>query len=583
MFKKTIFEIIKFISKKYKIDNLNNKAKENVFLHYKKSHYLVVYFVKISIYLINVYSIIFFRRFFLKLDSKNKEKLFNQIFNLSLLKQDKLFLLFHAIITLHTDFEEKQKKLKINDTIKNHQYFENIIIGSGPSGSVTGLKLAEKKRKTLILEKGDFYKNFKLKHPGKEFLTKWEFGGLSSSLGNAQIKYASGECFGGGSEINSGLFHEPDKNFIKKLVKNYQVKNLYHKNLIENLKLLKKLVKVNSMKNQKDKVTNLMFQTSKKIGWDFERVPRFLTKNYKKSSMSNTLLKKYIRYGGKISLNSTVRDIKKINGKWSLEINKNNKIYNLNCKNLFLCAGTINTISLLKNNKLLKNKSYSSFHFHPMIKIIAKFPKKINSKKFDISSLQIKKFFPKFIIGNAASSRAQLKINSFSNNKVYEDVKLNWEKMAIFHATFSLGKGSIFTVSKNSDPIVIYKISKKENELLNFGLKKLIMFLFKAGCEYIFPVTDHNSILTNKNFNYQSINDPKKFNLSTVHLLGGCPFGEDKDKTVADSYGKVHSQKNLYINDGSLICEDLVKNPQGIIMSLAYRNISKFLKNEKNI
>ena len=66
-------------------------------------------------------------------------------------------------------------------------------------------------------------------------------------------------------------------------------------------------------------------------------------------------------------------------------------------------------------------------------------------------------------------------------------------------------------------------------------------------------------------------------------MLGGCPFGEDKNKTVADSYGKVHFQKNLYINDGSLICEDLVKNPQGIIMSLAYRNILNFLKNEKNI
>ena len=30
-----------------------------------------------------------------------------------------------------------------------------------------------------------------------------------------QIPFASGECLGGGSEINSGLFHKPSKNFYQ--------------------------------------------------------------------------------------------------------------------------------------------------------------------------------------------------------------------------------------------------------------------------------------------------------------------------------------------------------------------------------
>ncbi len=83
-----------------------------------------------------------------------------------------------------------------------------------------------------------------------------------------------------------------------------------------------------------------------------------------------------------------------------------------------------------------------------MIKIIAKFPKKVNTKFFNISQVQINHFSPKYIIGVAASSRSQLKISSFNNNEMYKKIKKNWQNMIIFHATFSLGKGKIFILDQ---------------------------------------------------------------------------------------------------------------------------------------
>ena len=64
------------------------------------------------------------------------------------------------------------------------------------------------------------------KYPGDEFLYKWKYGGVNTSLFNTQIVFSSGECLGGGSEINSGLLHEPDENFVKKWIKDYNVKNI---------------------------------------------------------------------------------------------------------------------------------------------------------------------------------------------------------------------------------------------------------------------------------------------------------------------------------------------------------------------
>jgi choline dehydrogenase-like flavoprotein len=65
--------------------------------------------------------------------------------------------------------------------------------------------------------------------------------------------------------------------------------------------------------------------------------------------------------------------------------------------------------------------------------------------------------------------------------------------------------------------------------------------------------------------------------LMTIHLFSSCPMGEDKEKCAADSYGRVHGFKNLYIADASLLCTAPGVNPQGSVMAFARRNVMKFL------
>ena len=57
-------------------------------------------------------------------------------------------------------------------------------------------------------------------------------------------------------------------------------------------------------------------------------------------------------------------------------------------------------------------------------------------------------------------------------------------------------------------------------------------------------------------------------------------MGEDKN-CVVNSYGKVFDTEGLYVNDSSLINTPLLKNPQGTVMSIAYRNIDHFITNNE--
>ena len=43
----------------------------------------------------------------------------------------------------------------------------------------------------------------------------WKNGGVNTTLLSKMISFASGSCLGGGSEINSGLYHAPDEAFLK--------------------------------------------------------------------------------------------------------------------------------------------------------------------------------------------------------------------------------------------------------------------------------------------------------------------------------------------------------------------------------
>ena len=79
-----------------------------------------------------------------------------------------------------------------------------------------------------------------------------------------------------------------------------------------------------------------------------------------------------------MSLNSEINKIYQSNGLWKIEFIQNKKKKYITCNNVFLCCGSIDNIKILKNNNLLKKNNKISFH--PMIKVVVKFPEKVNSK-----------------------------------------------------------------------------------------------------------------------------------------------------------------------------------------------------------
>ena len=580
-FARMVLFFFKFISKIY-FEN-NNKQIQKLILHFFKSHFLVIFFIRVSFFYLNIVSLILYRKKLLEIKSEELSNILNKADKIKFLQSNKIIELFHAITAIHLNGKETKTKIKLNRELKNNDFFENIVIGSGPGGSITANQLNNAKKDVLLIEKGMWFKHFKLKHPGEELFTKWKNGGLAAALGNVKIQYASAECFGGGSEINSGLYHEPDRNFLNEWSKNYHTKEISYDELKTFIDQTKEKTNVSYLKNYLP-ITKDIIASSEKNNWHVEEIPRWCSEkdgDFVKKSMTETYLKEYLTNDGKVSLNTEVIKFQKVKNLWKIDIIKDKKKLSIFCKNAFLCCGSIENIKILKKNKLIKKNEKISFH--PMIKVIVKFPKKINKENMEILTHQVTQFFPDFLIGNAASGLPFLKIASQHNEKLYKDVMENWENMLIFHATFSMGEGKVFNIPFLDDAIVSYNINNKEVNTVKKGLEKLCKLMIDAGCEYIYPISKKSLKLNKDNYiNYTNkIKKITDLNYSTVHILGGIPMGENNNTCLVDSYGKLNKSENFYINDSSLICNKLLKNPQGTVMAIALRNVNNFLSKNK--
>ena len=576
-------DITKIIIEKEGINDFSQFNRRQLFAHFLKSQQLIKIFFLVHLLLLNIFSFFLSLKTLKSLSFSKKEKLYKLFEKYNLIKFRKIIELISALVFLIKYNNEKLINQKKSSLFQNKNYYDNIVIGSGPGGAVTVNNLLKNKLQTLLIEQGYKTSIPKTKHPATEFYHKWKYSGLSGAIGKYDLQFASAECYGGGSEINSGLYHEIDDLFIKKLINKNNVRNLTRS---ENE--WKSITSSDNYEelNQRDKnLTNYFAQGSKALGWKYESIKKFFKSNGSavKQSMTSTLLKEAEKSGLELLLGHKVKKISKDNDKWTITFSKSSK--EISCKNLFLCCGTPYTLNLLKKSGIIPWSYNDNFHFHPMIKIVARFPSKVNHKiNENVISSQITEFYPNYLFGNAASDIQFLKISAIGNRIFSKDVDKNSEHMAILHSTFTNGKCNFVKIPFIEEPIIIFKINQQEVQMVREGLLNLIKFAFKSGAEYIYILDESKTRLENfDEAKIKNILENIKLSFSAVHLLGGINFGEKKEN-LFDSYGecKIDKYKNLFINDSSLISENLLKNPQGAIMSIAKRNINHYIKENKN-
>ena len=471
--------------------------------------------------------------------------------------------------------------------------YNYLIVGSGPGGCATAHEISKFDKDVIILEKG-FLKKKNFKQYSPEEIEEYAYqAGISSTIGEGGMTFTIGQCVGGGSEINSGFYYELPYQIYKKWKKN--ISDLDYDLIRKNFDEIKKKLKINKIKKE-GLSSKILLIGSKKLKLSSEIVPRWIKSKlyFKKNKkiwshnrygMSNTYLQEALKKGVKIVKNCEVtKIILQPNNIFKIVCINNKKKKFFFCKKIFLCAGAIFSPSILIKSGFKKNIG-TQLKFHQMTRVVAEFDKDINEDDFGVPVRQVNHYKKDITLGCSVSSKKHLAVWC-ADHKNLKNILENYKKYATYYSLITSDTKAKISVLKNfTDPIIFYNITKIDIKKHHRGLKILAKILFLAGAKKIILSSFSFKGDTLKEFfNYNELilflKKNKEFipELSSIHLFSSIPMG-DNSKYPLNSNGELKQQKNIFVNDSSMLPGYTSVNPQAIIMAMAINNIKKIFKN----
>ncbi|MDG1727494.1 MAG: GMC family oxidoreductase [Emcibacteraceae bacterium] len=480
---------------------------------------------------------------------------------------------------------------------------EVLVIGSGAGGATVANELSKNGFDVLILEEGKYMPAEKVPtNFSDSLLNMWRSGGMTLAQGKPLVSFAEGMCVGGSTEINSAIFQKPPDELISKWAEKYSIDGFSPEAHAPFYEQATRLVNASLTPGDFGAHSEILREAGEHQGWEVGALERghkncVGTNNCSigcptgaKQSMSSSVLKSFIKNNGRIVSNCRVNKLIKksdiVEGAKAEITDLEGVVHSLiiRAKHVFVCGGATQTPTLLMRSGYKKGVG-KGFKLHPTIRILAQFDQRINAHNSRHPLYAITEFSPNLRLGGSVFSLPTygMFLTEDWQNRSY--MMPSYTNMGMYYAMVrGSGVGSVASVPFSKHALVRYQLSEEDWSNIEIGLHNLSLALFENGARKIQP-----SIYGMKAWN--SIDDMrnaiklglprKKINLMSIHLFSSIGMGEDKKLNAANSYGKFHGVKNLYIADASLIPESPGVNPQATVMAFALRVTENFICKQK--
>jgi len=455
--------------------------------------------------------------------------------------------------------------------------YDDVIIGSGPGGAIVAHQLGEHKRNTLLIEEGPrapihTHTPFSM----DEITRLYRNQGMGMSIGPPHINIAEGRCLGGGSEINSGLYHRLPDGIRDLWQKKYQIQSFSASDLLPYYESIETALSIHSPDTPHSLAALKLKSGADQLGWYCPEIPRWI-KNGVRQSMSETYISGYEERGGAVMDQTRVVRLRHVSGLWEVICHGNTGEQVIRSNTVFVAGGAIQTPLLLRRSGI-SNHVGTTFGLHPSIKIMAEYDDPVSQLGDGVGRFQVKEFSPSMSFGSSVSTPAQI-AQGLSAYGIPASFKTEWNRFAIYYAMICTPTmGTVRSLYHDPTPIIRYRLSPQDLVQLGLAFDRLCSLLWASGAKRLYPSLPVSSPLTIHS-NVNSIKEgieKGKLHLMSIHLFGSCPMGENRSHCAVNSFGKVYGCDGLYVSDGSLLGGSPSVNPQGIIMAIAKRNVSEY-------
>jgi choline dehydrogenase-like flavoprotein len=456
------------------------------------------------------------------------------------------------------------------------------VVGSGPGGAITACLLAEAGRDVLLLEEGSWPAEPSVPFSLDQMRRMYRNGGVSTTIGRGKIAWVEGRCVGGGSEINSALYHRTPANILERWRNDFGVAALGCADMERHFEACEQAVSVSYLPGAAPAASLKLAQGAQALGWSATEVPRWFRYENggsgERQTMSRTFLPRALEAGCRIWANTRVLRVHPENAGVRLDIRTEAGTSSVRCEDVFICAGAVQTPALLRRSGYRRGIG-NTLAMHPTAKVVARFDEALNDQDLGVPVHQVKQFAPRFSFGCSISSEPYLALALAAHHELRRGPIRDWRRCAIYYV-MACGEpnGRVRELPWASDPVVAYGPSRGNLRDLAQGMRLLCEILFEAGARELHPTVMGLEPLKSKDALARIPNElpANQSSLMTIHLFSSCPMGE-RHECAANSFGKLRGAEHVYVNDASLLPTAPTVNPQGSVMAIARRNALHYL------
>jgi len=481
----------------------------------------------------------------------------------------------------------------------NPERVQVLVIGSGAGGAVTALELARNGLDVCVLEQGSRWDLSAYGRSSAEAMRRLYRGrGMTPILGRVPIGYVEGACVGGSTEINSGFWHRTPREVLLRFKAQFDLQHASADELAPHFASAEELLEVGLYDGPLPRSTEVFARGVRAMGWAAQEVPRAAPgcrstnacaagcPTGAKQGMSRAVIPAATAAGARLVSDCSVRLLlvrrNRITGVLA-ELSREGggrDLVRIDAEHVFVCAGPTEGPALLRRSGI-KHHIGDSLRIHPMLKVAAQFPERIDAHKSVLPLLQVKEFWPEISLGGAFFTLGHLGLVLSENWNETGQHMGRYRNMASYYvAVRGSGRGSVRpSLLGDGAPVVRYELSDEDTMNLSKGLARLATLLLAAGATHVHPTVQNLPTIRSEVEAVRWLDErlPRScLSLTTVHAFSSCPIGERRDRCAADSFGKVHRYENLYVNDASMLPDSPGVNPQASVMALARRNAIHF-------
>jgi choline dehydrogenase-like flavoprotein len=473
--------------------------------------------------------------------------------------------------------------------IERHHDCDVLVIGSGAGGATTAATLAEAGHDVLIVEEGSWVSQgavtpFSLEQMSQQYRS----GGVTVALGLPSIAYTEGRCAGGGTEVNSGLYRRPPAYTLERWRTDYRIADFSSEDLEAICDEVEDALSVQPVPGEQTPASDILARGAEALGWQHDEIPRWMTypasgraADGRRQSMTETYLPRALAAGARLLTDHRLDQIV-MHGATALRAELTSTIdgdrpVTISFRDVIVCGGAIQTPAMLQRSGL-RHRIGRTLAVHPTVKLAARFDGEVNTPS-DVAVIQVKEFAPEISFGGSASHPGLIALALTDNWRDFSHAVTAWPELVVYYAAItSQGRGWVQAIPGMRDPVVTYRLTRRDRALLGRGLARLALLMLEAGALEIYPSFKGAPVVRSRRdlAAMTSTFSANNASVMTVHLCSTAPMGEDTRRCATDSFGRVHGSTNLYVNDASLLPDAPGVNPQASVMAIAIRNARRF-------